>query len=525
MLTESSAREVRGPRVAVIGGRAYPVLLPSIRDARLHVAAVITSIRVLGQTSLGFELSIAQILVSLGTGAIIEFAIVFFTRRVLAWPASALLTGNGVALLLRVEGTEHGQWWSLRGAHIFAATTAVGVLSKYLVRARGRPLLNPSNIGLVLCFLVLGSSRVNPLDFWWGPRSAAMVAVYVIILTGGLMITTRVKMIPASIAFWLTFAAGTAVLARRDHCFTARWHVGPVCGSSFWGTLVTSPEVLIFLFFMITDPKTAPLGRVGRVLFGTLTGYIATILIATQTTEFGTKVAVLGALVAACALRPVLELLTPAAATDDDRLLRWIGLRHIKGGYVAGAGALSLVLAMGVLFAMPQRRTLDTATAATAATAVLVDTTQSSSDPDIVPPVVIAPATRQLNNPITDERAQAMARGLMVDLRLVARAIEARDEGLAAAAMTERGLGRLQQQIAGLTTSSPGPAPAYRFDKMTVVVMRESNSSQSRPTVAIRAEGIATGTGAPADRTYAMFEVDGRFLIDGEYETASVFLD
>ena len=487
MLTDSSARAVRGPRVAVIGGRTYPVLLPSIRDARLHVAAVITSIQVLGQTSLGFELSIAQILVSLGTGAIIEFAIVFFTRHVLAWPASALLTGNGVALLLRVEGTEHGQWWSFRGAHIFAATTAIGVLSKYLVRARGRPLFNPSNIGLVLCFLVLGSSRVNPLDFWWGPRSAAMVAVYVIILTGGLIITTRVEMIPASIAFWLTFAAGTAVLARRDHCFTARWHVGPVCGSSFWGTLVTSPEVLIFLFFMITDPKTAPLGRVGRVLFGTLTGYIATILIATQTTEFGTKVAVLGALVAACALRPVLELLTPAAATDDDRLLRWIGLRQIRWGRVVGACALSLLLAMGVLFAMPQRRTVDTALAERF---VLVDTAQSSSDPDIVvPPVVIAPATRQLSNPITDAKAQAMARDLMVALRLAA------------------------------------PVPVYRFERLTVVVMRENSRSQARPTVAIRAEGIVIGTGAPADRTYAMFEADGRFLIDGEYETASVVLD
>ena len=92
---------------------------------------------------------------------------------------------------------------------------------------------NPSNIGLVLCFLVLGRNRVNPLDFWWGPMSTAMVAVYVIILTGGLIITTRVKMVPASLAFWLTFASGTAVLARRGHCFTARWHVGPVCDGSF----------------------------------------------------------------------------------------------------------------------------------------------------------------------------------------------------------------------------------------------------------------------------------------------------
>ena len=51
-------REAHAPRVAVIGGRSYPLLLPSIRDPRLHVAAVITSLQVLGQTSLHFDLSI-----------------------------------------------------------------------------------------------------------------------------------------------------------------------------------------------------------------------------------------------------------------------------------------------------------------------------------------------------------------------------------------------------------------------------------------------------------------------------------
>ena len=51
---------------------------------------------------------------------------------------------------------------------------------------------------------------------------------------------------------------------------TARWAFAPVCGFDFWRVIVTSPELLIFLFFMITDPKTVPAGRVGRVVFGFL---------------------------------------------------------------------------------------------------------------------------------------------------------------------------------------------------------------------------------------------------------------
>ena len=44
---------------------------------------------------------------------------------------------------------------------------------------------------------------------------------------------------------------------------TADWAFGPVCGTDFWRTIVISPEVLIFLFFMLTDPKTIPAGRDG----------------------------------------------------------------------------------------------------------------------------------------------------------------------------------------------------------------------------------------------------------------------
>jgi len=52
-------------------------------------------------------------------------------------------------------------------------------------------------------------------------------------------------------AIWVTFAACTGLLAATGHCMTARWHVGQVCGGSFWSVLALSPEILVFMFFMI----------------------------------------------------------------------------------------------------------------------------------------------------------------------------------------------------------------------------------------------------------------------------------
>ena len=118
----------------------------------------------------------------------LEVGIAFFRQHVIMWPASAMMTGNGVAFILRVPGTQHGDWWSLHGWWIFVGTAAVSLLSKHVIKLGGRHIFNPSNFGLVLCFLVLGESRAEPLDFWWGPMDAWLVVALAIIVGGGLAI-------------------------------------------------------------------------------------------------------------------------------------------------------------------------------------------------------------------------------------------------------------------------------------------------------------------------------------------------
>ena len=80
-------------------------------------------------------------------------------------------------------------WW------IYAGTAAVALLSKYVIKFRGRHIFNPSNFGLVLCFLILGKSRAFPLEFWWGPMSPWMALALAIIVAGGLAILLRVRLL------------------------------------------------------------------------------------------------------------------------------------------------------------------------------------------------------------------------------------------------------------------------------------------------------------------------------------------
>ncbi len=470
-----------------IRGTSYPVLLPSIRDPRLHLAAVIVSLQVLGQVAFDFRLSIAQILVSLLTCAVLEMGIAFRRQHVILWPASALLTGNGVAFILRVPGTEHGDWWSMHGWWVFAGTAAVSLLSKHLIQFRGGHIFNPSNFGLVLCFLLLGPELADPLEFWWGPMSVWLALALAIIVGGGFAILRRLRLLHIAVTFWVTFAASIAVLAASGHDMTARWHVGPVSDWEFWRVLAFSPEVLVFLFFMITDPKTIPAGKAGRRVYAVAIGLLAALLIAPQTTEFGSKVALLAALALVCAARPVLELVGAAA-----RRRAWSS-RAV--GAAALAGAVTFV-GLIVIAGTPARSSAEASVIPAPAGAIPHVTVRSA--PGIAP--------------IDRAAAEGIALDLAADLENEAEALRLRDRARAAAGADGARLAGLWRQIDAAADRTPG-VPRYSVKRVRVSL--EPADGQSPPLVVASASGTVEQAGATRlfAETFELVLKDGRYLI------------
>src|SRR5437762_11865176 len=121
----------------------------------MHVAAVLVTLQVLGQTVLGFRLSVAQILICMATGALIEFVVTFFKDSAIMWPASGLLTGHSTAFILGTPGTLPGPWWSTHWIWFFAGVVAISLARKYLIRWRGRHIFYPSIFALVIVSVAL----------------------------------------------------------------------------------------------------------------------------------------------------------------------------------------------------------------------------------------------------------------------------------------------------------------------------------------------------------------------------------
>src|SRR5213080_1842951 len=254
------------------------------------------------------------VLICLATGALIECGVGFFKDKVIMWPASGLLTGNSTAFILRVPGTVHGQWWSKHGFLIFIGVVAFAMATKYLIRWKGRHIFNPSNIALVLAFVVLGPQYTEPQDLWWIPMGMWMIVTYAVLIGGGLLIAWELKLLGLVAGYMAAFAASAAIALAPvpDHCMVASWHATALCGTDLWKILVTSPEVLIFAFFMVPDPRTVPEGQVGRFVFGAIVAILSVLLLGPTTLEFWTKTALLASLVFACAGRfALVRLLEP----------------------------------------------------------------------------------------------------------------------------------------------------------------------------------------------------------------------
>jgi Na+-translocating ferredoxin:NAD+ oxidoreductase RnfD subunit len=487
----ASDRSAAPPVRALSPNRSWTIRGPQISDPRLHVALLLLTVQLLGQIAIRWELSVAQILVSLGTSAIFEVVVGWFRDRTIAWPASGMLTGNGVALLLRVPGTVPGDWWSLNGWYLYAGTVLISLLLKYAIRYNQRPIFNPSNLGLVLVFLVLGSDVVNPQDLWWGPASLGLIAAYLVIVAGGASLLARLNLWRIALSFIGAFAIGAACLAAAGHAITARWHLGEISGVSLWTLLVLSPEILIFAIFMITDPRTIPAEPRHHALFGATVGLVDVVLVATQVTEFGAKVAILGGLLITCAAVPMVSRYGLPAA-----------FRRTSAGLAMAAVVLvaSFAISRVVVRGNP------------------LIAVASSAYQGAVPEVRLSEDLDYLADAPDRDEARQVVLQTLGSLALESRALA---EGKPTALRQAVGGPRLADSEALLANYGTF-AREYRVDVATVTVFRTQSGPQARPTLAVRAQGTVDQESGPSpgtqklDALFVLASADGRWVVVDE---------
>jgi Na+-transporting NADH:ubiquinone oxidoreductase subunit NqrB len=152
--------------------------------------------------------------------------------------ASAYVSGISVGILVRTEAI-----WP------FALTAALSILSKYVIRVKGRHIWNPSNFAIAAMLLVAHDHMAT-----LGPEFDNKLGPFLIVFALGAVIVGRLGRLHISATYALAFV------------FFA-WVRSVITGQSMWTTVapITGPMYMLFTFFMITDPKTTVSGRTAQM--------------------------------------------------------------------------------------------------------------------------------------------------------------------------------------------------------------------------------------------------------------------
>ncbi len=220
-------------------------------DNRYVPPAFITLILVTGHISYGILESYDKTLLAILTSIAVELALGRMLYR--KWPhlASAYITGISVGILVRSPGL-----WP------YALCSAISITSKYVLRVKGRHLWNPSNFG-ISAMLFLAGDTVASLSIQWGNYLWPMLVIWAL----GAIIIWRLK------RFHIT---GVYVV-----CFIAFALLRSAMTGSPWQSEIapiTGPMYQLFIFFMITDPRTTVRGKTGQCIVVFLVALVENVL-------------------------------------------------------------------------------------------------------------------------------------------------------------------------------------------------------------------------------------------------------
>ena len=218
-----------------------------IGDPRYFQIVVLATLLIFGIGVLDFGIRWQNAVAILLTAQAVQFAATRLVGLPRFDPMSALITSLSLTLLLRTEFV---------ALAIVAAAIAIG--SKFIIRIKGKHVFNPANVALVALMVVSDHAWVSSGQ--WG--SAAIGAFGLACL--GILVLTRARRAETTIAFLGFYAA---LLFGR-----ALWLGDPM---SIPMHQMQNGALLIFAFFMISDPKTTPSAAAGRIVFAAIVAAIA----------------------------------------------------------------------------------------------------------------------------------------------------------------------------------------------------------------------------------------------------------
>lgn len=210
-------------------------------DPRYLIAFLITLVLVAAQLRYHMVGGYERLLIALGACVATEVVLSWFDRGKVVNLLSAYISGISLTLLTKPQG---GAIWP------FVIGGFLAISSKYVLRYRDQHLWNPTNFA-ICALLLLAADRVSVLSHQFGNDMTTNVVIWAF----GLVIAARVGVLHITLTYVASFLLLNAVRA-----LALGQPVMPELAP------ITGPMYQLFLFFMITDPRTVVRGRQRQIL-------------------------------------------------------------------------------------------------------------------------------------------------------------------------------------------------------------------------------------------------------------------
>lgn len=220
-------------------------------DARHFQIAYLGSFLISGILFLGWFSDVNRFLLFIATTLSVQLIGIYFTNGKYDSLKSALITSLGLSLLCKTNGYDTA---------MIASVIAIG--SKFLIRFNNKHLFNPVNFGLIGTILLTGDAWISPGQ--WGSHYIITFVLGIF----GFFVLKRVNRLDTSITFLLVFGG---LHFYRSVIFLG-WEL------DFFVHQMTSGTLMLFTFFMITDPMTTPNHRTGRIIWTAIISVVAFLL-------------------------------------------------------------------------------------------------------------------------------------------------------------------------------------------------------------------------------------------------------
>ncbi len=209
-------------------------------DPRHFQIFFLSSFLLFGLFFLSWSVSLHSLILAASGALITQYLGNRFMHQSEAGYKSALVSTLSIGLMLRADES-----W------VFLLAGVLSIASKWLIRYRGKHVFNPTNFGILISILLSGCAWVSPGQ--WGSDTLWLL------FTGmaGLLVLLRAGRLDTGITFLAVYLLGSLA-------FQVLWRNWPL---DFWYHQLSSGTLLLFSFFMITDPKATPSHRIGRILF------------------------------------------------------------------------------------------------------------------------------------------------------------------------------------------------------------------------------------------------------------------